>query len=76
MQNGTGNKIHDPDDKRDQHSSHQHDHHRLLQLSPGRPGHFFQQLPIRLPEICRDFIHVNIVFLPPDASPTLTSHGH
>ena len=62
MQNGTGSKIHDPDDKRDQNSSHQHDHHRLLQLGPGGPGHLFQQLPVGLLEICRDFVHVDILF--------------
>jgi hypothetical protein len=62
MQNGTGSKIHDPNDHRDQQRSYQHDHRRLLQLGPGGPGHLFQQLPIRLPEICRDFVHVNILF--------------
>ncbi len=62
MQNGTGKKIHYPDDKSDQHGGHQHDHRRLLQLSPRGPGHLFQQLPVRLPEICRDFVHVGILF--------------
>ena len=62
MQYGTGHKIHDPNDHRDQQSSYQHNHRRLLQLGPGRPGHLFQQLPVRLPEICRDFIHVDILF--------------
>ena len=62
MQDGTGNKIHDPNDYRDQQRSYQHDHRRLLQLRPGRPGHLFQQLSVRLPEICRDFVHVDILF--------------
>jgi hypothetical protein len=62
MQYGAGHKIHDPDDHRDQQRCYQHDHRRLLQLGPGRPGHLFQQLPVRLPEICRDFVHVDIHF--------------
>ena len=58
MQYSTRYRIHDPHDKRDQYCSNQYDHRRLLQLRPRRPGHFFQQLLIRLPEICRDFVHV------------------
>jgi hypothetical protein len=61
MQDRTGNEIHDPYDQRDQKGSHQHDHGRLLQFGPGRPGHFLQQLLIRLPEIGRDFVHFQIL---------------
>jgi hypothetical protein len=60
MQKSTRNRIHDPHNKRDQYGSDQYDHCCLLQLRPTRPGHFFQQLFIRLPEIGRDFVHVII----------------
>ena len=57
MQHSTRHRIHDPNDKSDQNGSYQYDHRRLLQLCPRRPGHFLQQLLIRLPEIGRDFVH-------------------
>lgn len=64
MQYCTRDRIHDPHDERDQYGCNQHDHRRLLQLRPRRPGHFFQQLLIRLPEIGRDFVH-DFFFFPP-----------
>jgi hypothetical protein len=62
MQNSTRHRIHDPHDERNENSCDQHDHRRLLQLRPRRPGYFFQQLLIRLPEIGRDFVHDFLLF--------------
>lgn len=64
MQYSTRYRIHDPHDERNENGCDQHDHRRLLQLRPRRPGHFFQQLLIRLPEIGRDFVHDFLLFLP------------
>ena len=56
-----GDQVHHPYKHRDQYRRYQHDYRGLLQLRPRRPTHLFQQFPVRLPEICRDFVHCQII---------------
>jgi hypothetical protein len=71
MQYRTADQIHDPHDHRGQQCSYQHNHRRLLQFTPGRPGHFFQQLLVRLPDEGRDFVHfIHFLYAPPACAPS------
>jgi hypothetical protein len=77
MQYRTADQIHDPHDHRDQQRSYQHNHRRLLQFTPGRPTHFFQQLMVRLPEIGRDFVHfIQFLYAPPACSRRKNPRSH